>query len=69
MTDYSAEIAALYAALANDTLRVKVGDKDTTFHTAEEIEKRIAILTRAQAASGVTGLRRYGATVAAFGDD
>ncbi|MFN7129381.1 MAG: hypothetical protein ACK4OJ_09985 [Brevundimonas sp.] len=67
MTDYSAEIAALYSALANDTLRVKVGDKDTTFHTAAEIEKRISILTRASASAAAAP--RFGSTLAAFGDD
>ncbi len=68
MTDYTAEISALYSALANDTLRVRVGDKDTTFHTAAEIEKRISILERAQRA-GSPSDNRYATTLATFGDD
>lgn len=68
MTDYSAEITALYGALANDTLRVKVGDKDTTFHTAAEIEKRISILERAQRAGSPTA-SRFASTLATFGGD
>lgn len=69
MTDYSAEIAALYAALANDALRVRVGDKDTTFHSAAEIEKRIGLLKEAQNAATSGGTERYATTLATFGDD
>lgn len=60
MADYSAEIAALERALANDVTEVDYGDKRVKYASADEIMKRLNLLR------GLSGRLRPGAGVVAF---
>lgn len=71
MSDYTAQINALLAALASGEKTIKVEGKETTYRDVGEIRDALktfrSLQQEAQAESGSGN--RYAATVAFFGSD